>query len=39
LSLEEANETLDFVQFYAVWHFEREEACFAGSGEVLTDKS
>lgn len=28
LSMDEAAETLDFLQFYAVWHFEREEACF-----------
>lgn len=24
----EAGELLDFLQFYAVWHFEREEECF-----------
>lgn len=27
--LELAGEILDFLQFYAVWHFEREEKCMA----------
>lgn len=25
---DEAGEILDFLQFYAIWHFEREEHCF-----------
>lgn len=29
LSMDEAAETLDFLQFYTVWHFEREEEYFA----------
>lgn len=27
--IEQAGEILDFLQFYATWHFEREEECFA----------
>lgn len=26
--LDRASQVLDFLQFYAVWHFEREEECF-----------
>lgn len=27
-AIDQASEVLDFLQFYAVWHFEREEECF-----------